>query len=54
MDTQALLTAIGSYGFPIVMCIILIWIMRTTLADMTKSIDNNTSVIQRLLDRLDK
>ena len=61
MDTlQALTTILGNGFFPIVICGVLCWYVykkdqahKEEIGELRKSIDNNTSVIQKLLDRMD-
>lgn len=55
MDTQAITTMIGSLGFPIVMCIIMIKLIFTMeeshkeeLDTLKESLNNNTNVLTRL------
>lgn len=57
---QALIQALGNGFFPIVVCAILFWYVykrdqqhREELKELSKSIENNTMVIQKLIDRLD-
>lgn len=56
---QEVLQAIGTVGFPIVAAIGCFWYMtklneahREELNEMRKSVDNNTNVVARLLERL--
>ena len=51
---------ISSYGFPIVMCGVMFWYMNKEREDhkeevnsMTQAIDNNNTLLQRLIDKLD-
>lgn len=55
MDTQAITTMIGSLGFPIVMCIIMIKLIFTMeeshkeeIDALKESLNNNTNVLTRL------
>ena len=57
MDGQAILNAINTVGFPIVMCIILIYVVnkqneehKEEMSKITESLNNNTLVIQHLTD----
>lgn len=59
MDVQALITAISTVGFPIVMCGALFWYMinqrdahKEEINKMTDAINNNTLALQKLLDKL--
>lgn len=52
MGSQDILTAISTYGFPIVMCVYLLWQQRETdknnretLNNLQKTIRNNTKVM---------
>ena len=59
--TSSILTAISTVGFPIVMCGILCWYIqkendsnRTKIDKMSDALNNNTNVLGKLLERLDK
>lgn len=59
MDFQAILTAIGSVGFPIVCCIYLIYThnkeTERTSAEIEKlrvTVENNTKVMIKLCERM--
>ena len=59
MDGQVILNAINTVGFPIVMCIILIYLVnkqneehKEEMAKITESLNNNTLVIQHLTDTI--
>lgn len=52
---------IGSLGFPIVMCFYMMKINRETsqdhkeeVAELRKAVENNTLVVQRVLDKLEE
>ena len=59
--TPEILTAISTVGFPIVMCVI-IYIQgskdskanREQIGSLTASLNNNTIVINKLLERMEK
>lgn len=59
-DTTDILTAISTVGFPIVMCL-LMWFMNDKqdvrhaeeTTKMTEALNNNTIVMQKLVDRLE-
>lgn len=60
MELGELLNAITTVGFPIVMCLAMACYVKSTqqsyredVRSMVQSIDNNTAVINRLLDKLD-
>ena len=59
MDYTAAAQLIGSLGFPIVACVMLYVRMekqdenhRQEVTELTKAIQNNTVVMQKLIDRL--
>lgn len=63
MDANTIVTLVGSLGFPICACIGLGWFvtseLRTMRADhkeemakMTEAVNNNTMVIQKLVDKM--
>ena len=59
MDIGSLQTLIGTVGFPIACCIAMFWMFNREREDhkeselkLTEAINNNTNVMQRLLDRL--
>lgn len=61
MDAQAVLQAISTVGFPIVMCLILMYMVykqgedhKEEMNKMQDSLNNNTLAIQHLTDMLGK
>lgn len=59
MDYTAVMQLIGSLGFPIVACVMLYVRMekqdenhKAEVSELTKAIQNNTLVMQKLIDRL--
>lgn len=61
MDANTIITMVGSLGFPIVACIGMAYFCnriitdnRADYKDITQAINNNTIVIQKLIDKLDK
>ena len=48
MDANAILQAIGSIGFPIVMCLILMKYVKTTQDKLIEAIQNLTLAVKRL------
>lgn len=59
MDYTAVAQLIGSLGFPIVACVMLYVRMekqdenhKQEVSELTKAIQNNTLVMQKLIDRL--
>ena len=60
MDITVILQAITTVGFPIVMCLVLMWyIMKSNEShkeetkDFTDALNRNTLVLQKLCDKLD-
>ena len=60
MELSEVLNAITTVGFPIVACLAMGWYVKSNqqayredVKSMVQSIDNNTAVINRLLDKLD-
>lgn len=56
---QDIITLVSTVGFPAAMCILLMWYINKLqevhakeTKDLTKSIDNNTKAITRLVERL--
>lgn len=56
---QELLQAIGSYGFPIVMCLVLFWYIvkqnenhKEEIQKMTDALNNNTVALVELRDKI--
>lgn len=61
MDTTQIVQVISSLGFPIVMCAALFWYMiqqreahKEEIDKMSEALNNNTLVIQKLLDEMEK
>lgn len=60
MEFEQILTLIGSYAFPIVACCVMFWrgakqdeSHRAEMDKMSEALNNNTLVLQKLVDRLD-
>ena len=60
MEFGDILTLIGSYAFPIVMCIAFFWKLdkdtkqhKEEMDKMSEAINNNTLTMQKLIDRLE-
>lgn len=60
MDANMILQAITSVGFPIVMCLMLMWYVKEISSKhkeesdkFAEALNNNTLVLQKLCDRLD-
>ena len=51
--SSALIAAISTVGFPIVMCGALFWYIQVKVDKMTEALNANTLVITKLLERLD-
>jgi hypothetical protein len=56
MDVGAVVQSISNYGFPIIMCVILMWYVnnqeeryKTSLEKLNESLNNNTLALQALL-----
>jgi hypothetical protein len=61
MDIATLSQAIGSIGFPIIMCILMYERLnkqsvehKEEMTKITESLNNNTLALQKLSDKLDK
>lgn len=59
MDGQTIITAISTVGFPIVMCLILLYMMNTQseqhkeeMDKINEALNNNTLAVQHLTDML--
>lgn len=48
MDAQEITAMIGSLGFPIVMCIIMIKLIKEEIGALKESLNNNTNVLTKL------
>lgn len=60
MDVNTLVTIVGSLGFPIAACMGCMWYVKyqadnhkEEINKITESLNNNTLVIQKLVDKLD-
>lgn len=60
MDGSAIVQAISTVGFPIVMCLILLYYMHknderydTQIQKLTESVNNNTQAITQLVQKLE-
>lgn len=61
MDVNSLIQIVGSLGFPIVACVALFWRMvksdeqhKEEMYKMSEALNNNTSALVQLTERLDK
>ena len=59
MDVSAIVQAISTVGFPIVMCLLFMYYIKyindqhkDEIDKLSKSVNNNTLVMQKLLDKL--
>lgn len=60
MDANSIIQVISTVGFPIAMCLMMAWYIKTInqsyrddIKSIQKSIDNNTAVIEKLSERLE-
>lgn len=61
MDFNAITQIISSVGFPIAMCVYVMYVMqkqienhKTEIDELRKTIENNTVAIVKLVEKLDK
>lgn len=61
MDTSAILQAISTVGFPIVMCLLMMWYIKDInnghkeeTEKFTEALNKNTLVLQHLCDTIEK
>lgn len=52
MEITTILQLAGSYGFPIVMCLMMWTYMKDTLSKFQQAINNNTNVLTELVNKL--
>ena len=50
MELEVLMSAIGSVGFPIAMCIYMMYSNNKTIKELTDTINSNTTVMQQILE----
>lgn len=60
LEFSTILQGISNYGFPIVMCLIMIWYLKDTnekhkeeVEKFADALNRNTLVLQKLCDKLD-
>ena len=53
MQINDIMNLIGSFGFPIVMCILFWHYISTALRDVTQIVDKNTDAINTLILKID-
>lgn len=54
METQEIINAIGSVGFPIVACVGLFYLYDRTIKDIVNALDNVNSTLTNVNEALDK
>ena len=54
MDSASIVSTISSVGFPIVMCLILVWYIKNTHEKLIEAIQSLTQAVIKLEVRLDK
>lgn len=54
MEITEIMKLISSYGFPIVACIALFLFNSRTINELKSTIDNNTQVMLRLVEKMKK
>ena len=59
MDTGSIMQAISTVGFPIVMCLVMMWYIKDTsdkhkeeTSKFTEALNKNTLVLQKLCDAI--
>lgn len=52
MDFSEVMQMISTVGFPIVAAGVLMWFLSTKMTTIEQAVQNNTLVMQRLLDKL--
>ena len=50
MEFEVLMSAISSVGFPIAMCIYMIYSNNKTIKELSDTINSNTTVMQQILE----
>lgn len=53
MEIEQIISLISTVGFPIVMCLMFFKYMRDDINKLSETVNNNTLVIQKLLDKMD-
>ena len=61
MEVTEIINMISTVGFPIAMCLMLSWYVKTTndsyrndIKSLQQSIDNNTAVMNKIIDKLEE
>lgn len=52
MDFSQVMQMVSTVGFPIVAAGVLMWFLSTKMTTLEQAVQNNTLVMQRLLDKL--
>ena len=52
MDFSEVIQMVSTVGFPIVAAGVLMWFLSTKMTTLEQAVQNNTLVMQRLLDKL--
>ena len=53
MGARDVSTLIGSFGFPIVMCLLMAWYINSTMKELTKAINALNRTSKAMLTKLD-
>lgn len=53
MEYSTVTTLIGSFGFPIVMCLLMAWYINSTNKELTTAINNLSKISKAILTKLD-
>lgn len=60
MEITEIINMVSTVGFPIAMCLMLSWYVKTTndsyrndIKSLQQSIDNNTAVMNKIIDKLE-
>ena len=61
MEVTEIVSMISTVGFPIAMCVMLCWYVKSTndsyrqdIKSLQQSIDNNTAVMNKIIDKLEE
>lgn len=52
MDFNEVMQMVSTVGFPIVAAGVLMWFLSTKMTTLEQAVQNNTTVMQRLLDKI--
>lgn len=53
MNIETISSLITGVGFPIAMCVYLVWFQNTTMKEMLNTINKNTEAINKMIERID-